>query len=402
MKDACILRLLAFLRFKDGNYRGLRKNLGGSSMRKIIKLGFVLFICMFVICGCEKNEVKNEEEYVWGSEEIPEHIERTISENAYIDADVTVFSGFEAGKADILEINMQEVDRDLVFKVLSEGRELKEKYSEEYDNETVDYYDFEDRSKLSIGNTWFNYFSEFSEYIWYCCRFQDGQSGNNEEIFKQNETDFSYMSMQEAEEQCYELLEDIGLTVHEKSLKAYRLEHNTLREQEDVIVMEQLPEETQPKPKPEWTTEDDSYMFYFYPTVNGFGLIPNAYSAQSERIMGIQTHEVIYNRNGVAKIGGAQNAITVKKVLQKEVPLLNIEGALKRVSERYEQLIGEQEIWVKEVQLGYVVEQKEGGVPEKLIPVWCFRIEEKRVEAGQEYTMYVCLLIDATTGEEIY
>lgn len=371
-------------------------------MKRIMKLSLILGICTLGILGCQKKDVNDQNEYVWDNKKIPEHVKETISENIHIDADVTVLNGFERGKSDVLTVSTQEIDKDKIYTLFSEGKVIKEKEVKEYTETSVEYYYFVSGETLAIGEEWFNFSSELSEYMWYSCRFQDGQIGNNEEIFKKNETDFSYMTMGDAEETCYKLLQEAGISVHEESSEAYRLEHNMLREQEDVIIMEQMPEESQPKPKPEWTTEDDSYMFEFYPTVDGMGLITNAYTSESERIIGIMPYSVTYNKNGIVELANPQNTMIVDQVIEQDISLLNLEGAIKRVKERYGQVLTKNEVTIYQIQLGYVMERQGEGKADCLIPVWCFRTKETSQIDGEPYDTYSCFLIDAITGEEIY
>lgn len=113
----------------------------------------------------------------------------------------------------------------------------------------------------------------------------------NREHYETVTEDFDFMSMDEAENICYELLTELGISVHRNAWEAFRLPHDVLRDEEEVIVMENLPPETQPSPKPEWTEDDDCYYFDFYPTINGNGMIPDTYVSGSEALRGFQPTE---------------------------------------------------------------------------------------------------------------
>lgn len=370
-------------------------------MQKKFFINIFLVFCIILIGACSKKEKLSKEDMMWTYKEIPHHIDKKIKDNIMIDAKVTILPGFENGKADIYKIKNKMIDRKLVREILIKNKAIVNTKTEKYGKKeelTVDYHKLDNGDILSIGDEWFNYQSELLNYMSYCIRFSTGQEDNNVEEFEKNIEDFKYISLKDAEQKCVEIAENLELSIDEESYRSYRLSHETLKQEENVIMNPGLEEEYQPHPKPEWTTEDDSYYFEFLPTINGYGFVPDCYAGETERVRGVNKCYMTYNRNGIVGMSNS-DVFEIESIIEEQVNLLNLDTALKEVEKNYEQVIVRGSINITEIYLGNVVLFQEQEGIYMTIPVWAFSIEEKK---ENESPRYFKKLIDATTGKEIY
>lgn len=368
-------------------------------MEKVkIAIGFILAMSVFLFAGCQKKEEVSREGYTWEDTEIPQTVKEKIKENIAIDAKVRVLPGFEDGKADVLNIVNCVMDKENIFAVLSQGRKEFEEWAEEYETETVYHYDFSDNSKLAIGKHWMNYWSELSEHLDKCIRLGKNQMDNNTAVFQSASKDLPFMTREEAQKNCYQILSELKREVYAEPFRSFSLEHTLLQEQEIVFDMgDQDSTEPSVVPKESWTEEDDCYYFEFLPMVEKCGIVPDVY-VQSEKIYPMLPYEVIYGKNGVVKFRES-GQFEVEKVLEQEKPLLNYETALQKIKNYYENVMTDKSLTVKEIYLGYVFLFEDKEYRYQAEPVWVFKTENKNISTG--YIFYENVVIDAVTGEEI-
>lgn len=358
------------------------------------------FSLICVLSGCEKKEVQTAENYNWNIESVPEYMTEPLADNIQIDAKVRILSGFEDGKADIMHVCEKEIDMDKVFQKLGKGKAVTEQNVEHYEDGDIKDYLFSDNARLFAAKNYFHYQTELSEYLYYCLRLGQGMPESNHKRYKEITEDFDYMSMEDAENVCYELLTDMGIAVHPDAWEAYRLPHDVLQEEEEVLVMEQMPPETQPKPKPEWTEEDDSYYFAFYPTIEGNGMIPDTYVSGSEALRGFQAVTVIYNSAGVVQAHTDDAGFKVTDIIEKDVSLMNYETVIENIYERYKNVITDTMMTATDITLGYVLLREETENQYTAMPAWSVSIVYEDPQMETTYSEEI--LFNAVTGEEIY
>lgn len=377
-------------------------------MRKKGYILSLLLLCVLCAGGCQrKNEVTESQDISgWSVKEMPpEHISETVNENFIIDANVCVLPGFEQGIADILSVGVDTLDWKAATEVLSENNKVENEKREEYADGTQSlFYELSNGDHLYLFDDFVSYSSQLSEYIFYCTRLAYGQVGENREVFESAKEDFDYCSMEEAEKTVTDMLERMGISVVKDSRYSLRLPHALLEQEEEPLVMEGRPDEYNPKPKESWNSKDDCYYFEFCHMVNGCGIIPEVWTVVSERIYTPQAVKVVLNNDGVVSMG-ADSSWVYKETVEKNQSLIDFQTAINKVKKKYEQVIMENLLEVKEIELGYVGirENAEDDWLEHMTatPAWVFRIKETTQMYGEDITSSYLIVLDAVTGQEI-
>lgn len=364
---------------------------------KQIVISIILMTSVFLFAGCQKKEEISKEGYMWENTEIPQTVKEEITEDITIDAKVKILPGFEDGKADILNIIENDMDRENILSVLSQGKKEFKERVEEYETETVYYYDFSNNVTLTIARYWVNYRSELSGYLANCMRFGNGQDGNNVEIFENNQKDLPFMKREEAQEKCYQILGTLKIGADANPLRSFSMEHALLKEQEVVLEGMEDPNEPGAAPKASWTEADDCYYFEFLPTVSQCGVVTEAY-VDSNRIYQILPYQVIYGKNGVVQFANS-GQFTAESVVESDKSLINYQTALQKIKMYYENIMTDKRLTIKEITLGYVFLFTEEENRYQAKPTWVFTVEEEDKSTG--YLSYDKVVIDAVTGEEI-
>lgn len=363
---------------------------------KQMVISLIVAISILGGAGCQKKEEVSREGYTWEHTEIPQTVKEKITEDIMIDAKVKILPGFEDGEADILNVRESAMDREKILSVLSQGeKEVKER-AEEYETETVYYYDFSNNATLTIARYWANYRSELSGYLANCMRFGNGQDGNNVEIFENNQKDLPFMKREEAQEKCYQILEDLKIGADANPLRSFSMEHTLLEEQEVVLEMEDS-NEPGAVPKASWTEEDDCYYFEFLPTVSQCGIVVEAY-VDSNRIYPTLPYQVIYGKNGVVQFA-SNGQFSTEDIEEKDKALINYQTTLQKIKKYYENILADKKITIKEMTLGYILLFTEEENQYQAEPAWVFTVEEEDKSTG--HLSYDKVVIDAVTGEEI-
>ncbi len=375
------------------------------------KKGYILSLLLLgVLCagGCQrKNEVTEPHDGSgWSAKDMPpEHISETVNENFMIDADVCILPGFEQGTADILRVGADTLDWEKATETLTENNKVESEKRETYaDGTTSLRYVLGNGDRLYLSDDFVSYSSRLSEYIFYCTRLAYGQVGENREVFESAKEDFAYCSMGEAEKTAADMLERIGLSIVKDSRYSLRLPHELLEQEEEPIIMEGLPDEYNPKPKESWSSKDDCYYFEYDYMINGCGILSNVWTVVSERIYTPQAVKVILNHDGIVSMG-ADSSWVYKETVEKKQSLIDFQTAIDKVKKKYEQVIMEDLLEVKEIELGYVgvKEDAEDDWIEHMtaIPAWVFRIRKTSQMHGQDITSSYLIILDAVTGQEI-
>lgn len=363
-----------------------------------IVISLIFMTSVFLFAGCQKKEEISKERYVWKNTEIPQTVKEKITEDITIDAKVRVLPGFEDGKADVWNVVRCVMDKENIFTVLSQGRKEFEEWTEEHGTETAYHYDFSDSSKLLIAKYEMNYLSELSAHLSKCVRLGKNEIDNNTAVFESAPKDLPFMTREEAQKNCYQMLSDLKREAYAEPLRSFSFEHTLLQEQEVVFDMgDQDSTDPSTVPKESWTEDDDCYYFEFLPMVEKCGIVPEAY-VQSEKIAPVGLNEVIYGKNGVVDFRDS-GQFEVEKVLEQEKPLLNYETALQKIKNYYENVMTDKSLTVKEIYLGYVFLFEEKEYQYQAEPAWVFKTENKNISTG--YIFYENVVIDAVTGEEI-
>ncbi len=375
------------------------------------KKGYILSLLLLgVLCagGCQrKNEVTEPNDGSdWSAEDMPpEHISETVNENFMIDADICILPGFEQGTADILRVGADALDWEKATETLTENNKVESEKRETYaDGTTSLRYVLSNGDRLYLSDDFVSYSSRLSEYIFYCTRLAYGQVGENREVFESAKEDFAYCSIGEAEKTVADILERIGLSIVKDSRYSLRLPHELLEQEEEPIIMEGLPDEYNPKPKESWSSKDDCYYFEYDYMINGCGILSNVWTVVSERIYTPQAVKVILNHDGIVSMG-ADSSWVYKETVEKKQSLIDFQTAIDKVKKKYEQVIMEDLLEVKEIELGYVgvKEDAEDDWIEHMmaIPAWVFRIRKTSQMHGQDITSSYLIILDAVTGQEI-
>lgn len=368
-------------------------------MKKKIVYALLVTVCLFSIGGCAKKEKIVQEEHKWDISKVPSHVQKDINENLKIDADVRIGDGFETGKADIFQIADKKLDTKKAEELLLEGKTVEKKEVNEYEDGTQTDYTLmgEDEVRVSISDNWFYYGGKLAESIGYSFRHEYAENDGNINEYLKREQDFPFMSMEEAEEKYLTLMNELGGEWSENCLYSFRLDHETLKKEEKIIVMDMLPEEDQPKPRENWTEKDDSYYFEFAPVVEGYELIEDCFIPDCEKYRGISNCSVICNADGLVEaIRG--DVFEVRKRLEEQKSLLELEAVLEKLHEKYSKAILQNQLKVVEIRLGNICKrEKEKGIYET-VPVWNFEV----VAHDEETTWGYDIVFDAITGEELH
>lgn len=363
--------------------------------------GSLITFMVMSVCGCQKNNSVEMDikDYEWSDQEIPEHIERKMGDKLVVDADIMVLKGFEDGKADVLKVEREEIDSKLIAKVMIPQEDVVDKKEVELEAPAFhEEYTLKDNTMVFIDEDGFLYTTELNAYISHCIRFGPfyGDEGNKKKF--ENIEDFEYMSMEDAKQRCIDLYTEMNIPIDNDVKYSTRLAHNVLKEEEiDYSLIEGIEGlEGLPEVKPEWTEEDDSYYFEFCSMVDGCGIIPDLVN---ERIYCPVVLTAIVNKDGIVGMSG-ESGWEVKERIDKGQALLNLDALLEKIAKRYENIIIEEPLVVKEIQLGYAGMRGENGEIKEVTmrPVWSYIIEQKKEYMGIERQMYA---FDAITGEEL-
>lgn len=368
-------------------------------MKKKMVCILLVTICLFGLGGCAKKDEIVQEESNWDISKVPSHIQEDINENLKIDADVRIGDGFETGKADIFQVADKKLDTKKAEKLLLEGKTVDKKEVNEYEEGTQTDYILmgEDEVRVSISDNWFYYGGKLAESIGYSFRHEYAENDGNINEYLKREQDFPFMSMEEAEKKYLTLMNELGGEWSENCLYSFRLDHETLKKEEKIVVMDMLPEEEQSKPRESWTEKEDSYYFEFVPVVEGYEFIADYDIPDSEKYRGITNCIVICNADGLVEAVRG-DVFEVRKRLEEQKNLLEFDVVLEKLREKYSKVILQDHLNIVEIRLGNICKrEKEKGIYET-VPVWDFKV----VATDGETTWGYDIVVDAITGEELH
>ena len=352
------------------------------------------------LSGCKKKVELTEKETEWEDVEVPQHITEKINDNIMIDSDVVVTAGFEDGKADIYSISEKMVDKKKALEVLSKGRKIVSEKKEKFeDGLEIDHYQFDNGDKLALYDDWIYYSSSLSDYLAYCIRFSDGQYGYNKDKFLECNEDFEFMTLNQANDKCLQLAKDLGISLDEKNGEKVRLPHELLKEEEDVIVMEGIPEEENPKSKEQWREEDDCYLFKYAPLIGSDALLTDVSVPDTERVRGISDFQMQYNKNGIVLLAGGEQ-FRIEETLKSQVPLMNLNAALEKLRLRFKEAILKDKFTITRISIGNLCMNMEDSKRYETLPVWEFHVKQEDLDTNAVSSWDI--IFDATSGKEIY
>lgn len=364
-------------------------------LKKKIVYALLVTVCLFSIGGCAKKEKSVQEEHNWDISKVPSHVQEDINENLKIDADVRIGDGFEKGKADIFQITEKKLDTKKAEELLLKGKTVDKKEVKE--DETVYTLAGEDEARVSIYDDWFYYGGKLAESIGYSFRYEYADRDNNINEYLKREQDFPFMSMEEAKEKSLTLMNELGGEWTEDAIRSFRLDHETLKKEEKIAVIDTLPEEEQSKPRENWTEKDDSYYFEFAPVIEGYELIEKYEIPDSEQYLGIVNCRVICNADGLVETYRG-DVFEVRKRLEEQKSLLELEAVLEKLREKYSKVMLQEQLKVVEIRLGNICKrEQEKGIYET-VPVWDFKV----VAHDEETIWGYDIVFDAITGEELH
>lgn len=362
----------------------------GKQIRRACVLGMTIMIAVCFV-GCETNTNANEEgikyseKYISSDETIKYEAK---SQELKIEADIKkVPNEIPQVKTIINKPN----EKLIVNELLQEGIR-----TEDYTDDSPQYAG-KNGDILNISSNGFYMLSDFYNNIFYAFHLSSKDSEYNANKYSKD-TDFEFMSRNEALDIVIEKLEKCGVTIGDYEAKFYCLDYETLKKEEHVI------DENGNAPKNEWkdswTEDDNCYYITIRQKINDipeyhlhYGLYKN-YEDYCSPIQAIVSKEGIryLDVDGVMQFENTENLVKI----------LSPNQILDKVIENkyYEDKWEKQEYTLTKMNLCYFSNTAYNKILET-IPVYQLYIEEKYWN-GTQWDKKICqLIINASTGEVV-
>lgn len=330
-----------------------------------------------------------------------QQITQTFTNGLTIDAKVRVPSDINLEAAKVISVEPVKLDVERVKKlilkdkVIKEQKEIQMGATQGGDQTPQQQYIAADGSTLLVDSAMgiISMATPLYRSISYAYSDQKNDTSYNRDSYQKAELPF--MRKEDAVANVRDILKELNFP-ESTQIDVVALDRETLqKEEKDPQKVEQKPENA-PKKKGVWTEDDECYVLYCHPEIEGVQMDGNTSpSIRSAQIT------VYYGKNGIIYFDGAIYQ-PVKNPVQTK-PVVSAEKAMKSFSEQYSALPTTAEqttIRVSEIFLEYRF-QSAGATTDvcQLSPVWRISASMKAKEgnADGDFSVYV----DAVTGKII-
>lgn len=349
-------------------------------------------------------------------EDTPSHINKVLSENYIVDADVHIPV---VEKADVLYAKYKKFDEQTLVSAFYD----KKKPEKETDSEG--YTLFKDgNSEVVICDSYIYYSTEDYQYIKYPT--DDFGSKNNsdigekdfDEVYKKD--NLKFMTREKAMQTACDFLKKLSIDNIDHAVEnteIYAIDFETMqkvqeeKKQKDIDLQRQagispISDPTMGyKTKNKFTQEDEFYVIFFTIKQNGIPVTQKSYDLNETRSISGSTVEVLLSKKGVIKFA-CYSIYEVKKIAESPATLLSAEQAIQKAYEIYDSVISTDKVTIKTIDFEYVPVAYNNNYNEvKLTPAWSMVLtckgESEKEGKSETYEINKILYINAVTGEEI-
>ena len=328
-------------------------------------------------------------------------LQQTFSNGLTIDAAVEVAPNIDQTAAKVVSVDPKPLDIDTAASVLLQSREITDRQTVNVGataggNETpAQQYFAADGSSLYVdpatGSLSFE--TPLSQSLSYAYWDNENDSNYNRDAYQQDSLPF--MTKEQAIANVQEALQKIGLP-SQGQVDVVALDRETLqKEAVDPAEFETKPD-TAPEKKETWTEDDECYVLYLHPEIEGIRMDANVAPDVAQRPEMV----VYYGKDGIVSLNGAAYQETDDPV--KTQPVVSAETAMKAFSDQYSAIPAQDgmEINASAIRLEYLFRSAGATTDTKeLTPCWNITASITTKDHHADGTFFVH--VDAITGKLI-
>ncbi len=390
-----------------------------------MKKTFILtFICILLLTfiGCSNNErintntnistakssITSVQEDLNNSSDSTHRFKKNLGENLYVDA---IVDAPKIESVSVLKAESINFDPKTLLNIFFKSKNIKGKKQ----GVGVLYKDDEKTLMILNDKTFFEFFTPLKSNIQGIINTSDTGNLNK---FKLENLDF--MSKQEAISRAKEFISKLNITTYGQP-KAYSIDYKTMQQEQEKSLKEGLQgfvDLGKVKLKEKWTKDDEFYYIQFRVDINGipcdnigYTQIPSGIPVSGSQI------EIIISKKGIELFTPLGTIYKKVGTVGDGKSVITIDKALKTVKKRYDSVILQKEIVIKNISLIYTpklinpqIDSKTGAIDLKqlnLVPCWLFTINQKGKNTENTNTAEIdkvpntYIRVNAISGEEI-
>ena len=384
-------------------------------MYNIKKLYILLFICLILSACSEKldssdndNSISNiDNKSISNYDEIENNYTR-ISENIVLEKDINSIE-IKDKNFNIIPVKIKSFDFDKFSSML-----FNNTIPIVNNEDSFSTYTYEDK-ELIIYEGSITYKTSLSNYINEIIITDDVPSKNIDN-FKKDSLEF--MTKRQAIDKATEFLDKLEIS-YLKEPKVYALDVNTLIKEQDLYQKEieqddwfkEMQQKGKIKLKDEWKTSDECYYLFFDVSLENTKIYPNSYTIQESNGFPVDGSKIkiMISKDGIiyCDIGVIYEKINSET---KHAKIISIDDMLDIVSEKYNQIILENPITIKNISLQYCVvptkidRDSSGTIINQefeMVPAWILNTVQTVNARGKTIKENIDIIINAQTGDFI-
>lgn len=350
-------------------------------------------------------------------EDTPSHINKVLSENYIVDADVHIPV---IEKADVLYAKYKKFDEQTLVSAFFDKKEPEKETNSDSEGNTTSFKD--GNSKVIICDSYIYYWTEDSKYIKYPT--EDFGSKNDSDFFEKNfdevykKENLKFMTREKAMQTACDFLKKLSIDNMEHAVEnteIYAIDFETMqkvqeeKKQKSIDFQREMgvspiqdPTEGY-KIKNQFTQEDEFYVIYFTIKQDGIPVTQRSYDLNETRSINGSTVRVLLSKKGVIEFS-CYGIYEVKKIAESPDTLLSAEQAIQKAYEIYDSVISTDKVTIKTIDFEYVpVAYNDNYNEVKLTPAWnmVLTCKEESEKTGKSESSDKMLYINAVTGDEI-
>lgn len=384
-------------------------------MYNIKKLYILLLICLILSACSEKLDSSDNDNLksnidnksISNYDEIENNYTR-ISENIVLEKDI---SSVEIKDKDfnIIPVKIKSFDFDKFSSML-----FNNTIPIVNNEDSFTTYTYEDK-ELIIYEGSITYKTSLSNYINEII-ITDDLPSKNIDNFKKDSLEF--MTKRQAIDKATEFLDKLEIS-YLKEPKVYALDVNTLIKEQDLYQKEieqddwfkEMQQKGKIKLKDEWKTSDECYYLFFDVSLENTKIYPNSYTIQESNGFPVDGSkiEIMISQDGIiyCDIGVIYEKINSET---KHAKIISLDDMLDIVSEKYNQIILENPITIKNISLQYCVvptkidRDSSGTIINQefeMVPAWILNTVQTVNARGKTIKENIDIIINAQTGDFI-
>ena len=384
-------------------------------MYNIKKLYILLFICLILSACSEKldssdndNSISNiDNKSISNYDEIENNYTR-ISENIVLEKDINSIE-IKDKNFNIIPVKIKSFDFDKFSSML-----FNNTIPIVNNEDSFSTYTYEDK-ELIIYEGSITYKTSLSNYINEIIITDDVPSKNIDN-FKKDSLEF--MTKRQAIDKATEFLDKLEIS-YLKEPKVYALDVNTLIKEQDLYQKEieqddwfkEMQQKGKIKLKDEWKTSDECYYLFFDVSLENTKIYPNSYTIQESNGFPVDGSKIkiMISKDGIiyCDIGVIYEKINSET---KHAKIISLDDMLDIVSEKYNQIILENPITIKNISLQYCVvptkidRDSSGTIINQefeMVPAWILNTVQTVNARGKTIKENIDIIINAQTGDFI-